>query len=87
MSCGASRAVLTGRDRVTVTMARVAPRELDDDNLRGALKAVRDGIADAFGVNDRDPRVTWVYGQRRGSTPRTYAVQVDIERAEPEAAE
>ncbi len=36
-------------------LTRVAPRELDDDNLRPALKAVRDQVADTFGVR-RDPR-------------------------------
>jgi len=58
-------------------LTRVAPRELDDDNLRGALKAVRDGVADALGVKDNDPRVTWEYAQRRGK-PREYAVTITI---------
>lgn len=65
---------------IVVTLTRVAPRELDDDNLRGCLKATRDGVADAFGVTDRDPRVTWVYGQRRGP-PRAYAVEIDVRPA------
>ena len=61
---------------VVVTMTRVAPsRGLDDDNLRGALKSVRDGIADAFQVDDRDPRIQWRYEQRRG---KDYAVEVEI---------
>lgn len=60
---------------IEVTLTRVAPRALDDDNLRGCLKAVRDGVADAFGVNDNDPRVVWVYAQRRGK-PREYAVEI-----------
>lgn len=59
-----------------VTMTRVAPsRGLDDDNLRGALKSIRDGIADAFQVDDRDPRIRWRYEQRRG---KDYAVEVEI---------
>lgn len=60
-----------------VRMARVAPRKLDDDNLRGALKAIRDGIADAFGVKDNDPRIEWRYSQERGP-PKFYAVRVSI---------
>jgi hypothetical protein len=32
-------------------LTRIAPRALDDDNLRGALKAIRDGIADAMGAS------------------------------------
>ncbi len=62
---------------VVVQMSRVAPRELDDDNLRGALKAIRDGIADAFGVKDNDPRIEWQYAQERGS-PKSYLVRVTI---------
>lgn len=61
---------------VTVTLVRVAPRLLDDDNLRGALKAVRDGVADALGTDDRDPRIQWAYQQRK--QPKTYAVEIHM---------
>jgi hypothetical protein len=66
---------------VNVTLTRIAPRALDDDNLRGALKAVRDGVSDALGVDDRDPRVTWLYSQKRGRA-REYAVAIDIVRSQ-----
>jgi hypothetical protein len=58
-----------------VSLTRIAPRALDDDNLRGALKACRDGIADWLGVDDRDPRVSWEYEQRKGAA-KTYGVEV-----------
>jgi len=64
-------------DGLVVALTRVAPRALDDDNLRGALKACRDGVADWLGIDDRDPRVTWEYGQRRGA-PTSYSVQVEV---------
>lgn len=58
-----------------VTLTRIAPSNgLDGDNLQGALKSVRDGVADAFGVDDRDPRLQWRYAQRRG---KQYAVMVE----------
>jgi hypothetical protein len=63
---------------VTVTLTRIAPRTLDDDNLRGAAKALRDGVADAYQVDDRDPRIVWAYDQRRGK-PREYGVEIRIE--------
>lgn len=63
---------------VVVTLTRVAPRALDDDNLRAALKHVRDQIAEELGADDRDPRIEWVYAQGRGE-PRAYAVRVEIE--------
>lgn len=61
-----------------VALTRIAPRELDDDNLRGALKAVRDGIADALEVDDRDARVRWEYGQRRGAA-NEHSVDIEIQ--------
>ena len=51
----------------TVTMTRIAPSSgLDFDNLVSSAKACRDGIADALGVDDADPRIEWRYQQRRG---------------------
>jgi len=67
---------------VRVTLTRIAPRALDDDNLRTALKSVRDGVADALGLkNDRDPRVAWDYQQHRRA-PNEYAVSIVIVNAE-----
>lgn len=63
-----------------VTVVRVAPSNgLDPhDGLGAALKGVIDGVADGLGLtNDRDPRVTWVLGQRRGK-PKEYAVEIQI---------
>jgi len=71
------RSKLSLDDGLVVTLCRVAPRTLDDDNLRGATKGLRDGVADALGINDNDPRVTWEYQQRRGHAGE-YAVSVTI---------
>lgn len=60
-----------------VTITRVAPRGLDSDNLAISAKSLRDGIADRIGIDDRDPRVTWVYQQRKGK-PKEYAVEIEI---------
>ena len=71
-----ARAAAVGLPAV-VTMTRIAPSNgLDDDNLQGGLKSVRDGVADALQVDDRDPRVTWRYGQQRG---KGYGVLVELE--------
>ena len=61
-----------------VTLTRISPRLLDDDNLRQALKAVRDGVADRLGIDDRDPRVEWRYAQRKGAVK---GVEVEMEAA------
>ncbi|MCH9837456.1 hypothetical protein K0U83_17465 [bacterium] len=64
---------------VVVTMTRVSPGQLDSDNLAGACKSVRDGVADWMGVDDgqaeRDGRVTWVCRQERGK----YGVRIVVE--------
>lgn len=68
---------------LVVTLTRVSPRQLDDDNLASAFKAFRDGIADGMrphGVNDdRDPRVRWVYAQERGEAAVRVGVEVSLE--------
>lgn len=52
--------------RMVVTLTRVAPRKLDDDNLAFAFKGIRDEIAAYFGVDDADPRIAWRYEQAKG---------------------
>lgn len=65
---------------VTVLLTRFSSGRLDDDNLRGALKAVRDGVADALGLaNDSDPRVTWCYSQTRAKRG-AHGVEVTVSR-------
>jgi hypothetical protein len=60
-----------------IRIVRVAPGKLDDDNLSGSQKAVRDGIADGIGIDDGDGRITWQYDQRRGA-PKEYAVEITL---------
>ena len=52
---------------VIVAMTRVARSELDFDNWVGAAKPIRDAIADFIRLNDRDPRIDWVYLQEKRS--------------------
>ena len=61
-----------------VTLTRIAPRQLDDANLQGGFESVRTGIADWFGLDDADPRVSWRYEQAKGK-PKQYAARVRIE--------
>lgn len=52
---------------VVVTMTRLfKTKPLDGDNLQGALKAIRDAVAQWLGVDDSDARIEWVYRQERG---------------------
>lgn len=62
----------------TCTLARIAPRMLDDDNLAGAFKSIRDEVAAFFGVDDgpKGP-IKWRYEQRR-EAPRQYGVEIRL---------
>ncbi len=55
-----------GGPLLVVRLTRVAPRRLDDDNIRGALKSVRDEVAALLRVDDATPLVHWEYGQEQG---------------------
>lgn len=63
-----------GPPLLVVRLTRVAPRRLDDDNLRGALKAVRDAVAARLRIDDASPLVSWDYAQEKGEA----SVRVDI---------
>jgi hypothetical protein len=65
------------RPVLVVTLTRVGPRELDDDNLAGACKGVRDAVAAAMRIDDGSKLITWKYEQEKGD----YAVRVRIEVA------
>ncbi len=60
--------------QLTVTITRHGPVPLDDDNLQGACKAVRDGIADSVGVDDGSDLYVWQYRQEVGP----YGVTVEV---------
>ena len=66
-----------------IKISRISPRSLDDDNLRGALKAVRDGIADCInpgrapGRADNIPGMSFEYSQEKGK-PKEKAVRIQI---------
>lgn len=70
-------AILHGGQQLQVTLCRQSPRQLDPgDNIASAFKSVRDELANAFNVNDRDPRVIYLYEQRKG--PELYTVEVHL---------
>lgn len=71
-----------------IEMTRIAPRALDSDNLASAFKALRDGVADALGIDDGDARLEWRYSQRKGAArhkvggvtvPAEWGVEIQIE--------
>lgn len=53
-------------DAAVVVLTRVSPRPFDDDGTTASLKSVRDGMAEWWGIDDADPRVTWETDWRKG---------------------
>lgn len=59
----------------TVTLTRLGPRRMDEDNAIAGLKAVRDAVARWLGVDDGDPVVSWKYAQAHS---KDYRVKISI---------
>lgn len=71
-------------EAVQVTLVRVSRGHLDDDNNVGALKHVRDAVAQWLGIDDGSPRIRFLYGQRVSKripqlTPRSPAFEACVE--------
>lgn len=64
---------------LVVLLTRTAPSNgLDDDNVIGALKAIRDEIADWLGVDDKHRHIVrYEYAQRRGE----WGVEIEFQPA------
>lgn len=58
---------------ITITSCRRG--KLDDDNLAGACKSVRDEVAKQLGLDDGDGRLHWRYKQLRG---QPWSVRVEF---------
>ena len=65
-----------------VTLTKVGGRRMDDDNLAGAFKNVRDGIADGIGRDDGCKSIKWVYDQRPRRRGEQAGCGVVIERGD-----
>lgn len=72
-----TKAHFTPRALITVKLTRVSAGEMDDDNLRAALKSVRDGVASALRIDDGSKLIRFDYDQRRCERG-AYAVEVEI---------
>lgn len=64
--------------KIRVRLLRIGKRKLDGDNLQSSFKAIRDGIADAFGIDDGSDRYEWNYSQE---TAKDYFVKISVELA------
>lgn len=77
--CQALRNAFDEDADLEVVLTRIAPRQLDEDNLAGSFKAVQDAVANLLERDDRPGQgVEWVYRQEKGA-PREYAVRVEVQ--------
>lgn len=57
-----------------VVLVAMLHRRHDDDNLTGGLKPLRDAIASTLGIDDGDPRISFVVSQVQTRGPEGCAV-------------
>lgn len=65
---------------VIVRFICIRPKFLDDDNLVGGCKPLRDAVAEWIGVNDGDHRVEWIYRQQVGPKPHGTIVMITTKK-------
>jgi len=58
-----------------ITLTRLSPGTLDDDNLQAAFKAVRDAVAAHIGIDDGDHRIQWEYAQEKA---KSFGVRIEV---------
>lgn len=85
LDCHAIRAAIAPPVTVSYTVGWGKGRkQVDDDNGAASCKAIRDGIADALGINDKH-LITGTFAQERDPAKVGY-VRVDLEWADAEEA-
>lgn len=72
--------VHSGDVGVRVTLIAVRQKRLDDDNLAGGFKALRDAIAESLGIDDGDERIEWIYRQQVGPKPHGTIVMITTKK-------
>lgn len=60
-----------------VTLIACRHRILDSDNSIAGFKALRDGIARTFGIDDGDPRIRFEYGQQQTDGEQGTIVKIE----------
>lgn len=63
---------------VKCLMTRFGKKKLDDDNLAGAFKHVRDQIASHYGVDDGGDQIQWEVGQEIARDTAELGTQIYI---------
>jgi hypothetical protein len=76
LSCYADDGIHKGRP-IRITMTRLSPKELDEDNLDGSMKYVRDAIAFLLGTDDKNRLITWT---PKWEKSKLIGVRIQMER-------
>ena len=70
-----SHRLIRCKEPLMIRITQIGKRKLDSDNLARSQKAVRDGIAEAIGIDDGSELLEWEYSQEIG---KQYSVKVEI---------
>ena len=64
---------------IHIALMRVGAGLLDSDNLQGALKSHRDGVASFLRIDDATRLVEWSYSQAFDSDKSSHGVKITIQ--------
>lgn len=67
-----------GTQSLVISLVRYGRLRLDDDNLAGGFKPLRDAIARSLDVDDGDSRIRWQYGQIETRGQEGTAVRIEV---------
>lgn len=62
---------------LAITFTRLGGKKLDDDNLSGSFKAVRDALCRRLGRDDGDEGLTFHYRQDSGNGPKGVRIRIE----------
>jgi len=66
---------------ITVTLTLYSVKLLDDESLAGALKVVKEQVAEALGLSDdADPRLTWICSQETTQDRQQWGMKIALAR-------
>lgn len=67
-----------GSFSLVVSLVSFRRKLLDDDNLSGSCKHLRDAISASLGLDDGDRRIRWEYGQVESRGKTGVAVKIEL---------
>lgn len=83
LQAGAKSFKASGKVAIDLTFYPPDRRHRDDDNMLAAMKAGRDGLADALGVNDHKFKTSFEVAEEIGNFVRVEVRAIELQEGNP----